>query len=68
MIYAQTTFSKTGFDGAGLNDASLIKQLYTNTHDLAAPIYAVSVCAQEFPSLAKTIRPWSFSGDRAPFI
>ena len=54
--------------GAGLNDEELVLRMYTNTHDLAAPVYAASICQEEFPALLRTVRPWHFSGDRAPFI
>ena len=65
FLRALTTFGATG---AGLNDEELVLRLYTDTHDLAAPVYAASICQGEFPHLLKTVRPWSFSGDRAPFI
>ena len=54
--------------GAGLNDEELVLRMYTNTHDLAAPVYAASICQEEFTALLRTVRPWHFSGDRAPFI
>ena len=63
------SFGATGpGSGAGLNDVELVLRIYTDTHDLAAPVYAVSVCQEAFPELVKTRRPWRFSGDRAPFI
>ena len=68
FLKAVTTFGRNDFNGGGLNDLALVKEVYTDCHDLAAPVYAVSTCAQEFPELVKTSRPWRFSGDRAPFI
>lgn len=68
FLHAVTTFGETGFGGSGLNDADTVLKLFPGTHNLAAPIYAVSICAEEFPQLVRTVRPWSFSGDWAPFI
>ena len=69
FLRALTSFGAAGpSTGAGLNDVDLVLQVYKNTHDLAAPVYAASMCQEEFPSLLKTTRPWRFSGDRAPFI
>lgn len=68
FLKAVTTFGKHDFNGAGLNDAALVEEMFQDTHSLAAPVFAVSMCAQEFPELVKTLRPWSFSGNRAPFI
>jgi hypothetical protein len=67
-LKAATTFSKHDFSGKGMNDADLVISMYKGAHGLAAPIFAVSMCAQEFPQLVKTARPWTFSGSRAPFI
>ena len=69
FLRALTSFGAAGpGSGAGLNDVDLVLQVYKDTHDLAAPVYAASMCQEEFPSLLKTTRPWRFSGDRAPFI
>eukprot|EP00912_Choanoflagellata_sp_UC4_P001150 UC4_evm3s714 len=69
FLGAVKTFDdKEGFRGRGLNDAELVVEMYTNTHDLVAVIDGISVCGQAFPDMLKTIRPWVFSGDRAPFI
>ena len=69
FLRALTSFGAAGPGaGAGLNDVDLVLQVYKDTHDLAAPVYAASMCQEEFPSLLKTTRPWRFSGDRAPFI
>ena len=68
FLKAVTTFGENGFNGSGLNDVAAVQKLYPDTHSLAAPVYAVAVCAEEFPELVGTTRPWRFSGDRAPFI
>ena len=51
-----------------LQDRALVVRMYQDTHDLAGALYGVSLCQQAFPHLLTTTRPWSFSGDRAPFI
>ena len=69
FLKACATFSEhSSRGGAGLNDVDVVKGVFTDTHALAAPIFAISICAEAFPELVKTARPWTFSGNRAPFI
>ena len=69
FLHAVTTFGGLGSTpGKGLNDEEMVLREFTDTHELAAPVYAVAICQQAFPQLVKTLRPWRFSGDKAPFI